>query len=184
MLAPMPATPQLIHLQLHRLDTPIGTALLVTDVKGVLRAVDFSDYEFRMLKLLRIHYRAFELQPTTTPARVEAAFERYFAGDLHALDDVECETNGTEFQRRIWQTLRTIPIGKTTTYGELAHRLGLANAARAVGLANGANPLAIIVPCHRLIGADGNLTGYAGGLHRKQWLLDHERARVAVKEHA
>jgi methylated-DNA-[protein]-cysteine S-methyltransferase len=183
MLAPMRASTQTIHLQLHRLDTPIGTALLVTDVKGVLRAVDFSDYESRMLKLLRIHYRAFELDATAAPARVEAAFDKYFAGDLYALNDVECETNGTEFQRRIWQTLRAIPVGQTTTYGELAHRLGLANAARAVGLANGANPLAIIVPCHRLIGADGNLTGYAGGLHRKRWLLDHERSRVPVKEH-
>ena len=168
-------------LQLHQLATPLGTALLITDVQGVLRAVDFSDYEERMLKLLRLHYVAFHLQATAVPMQIAGAFTRYFAGDVEALDEVHCGTNGTSFQRRVWQTLRSIPAGSTTTYGEFARSLGLPNAARAVGLANGANPLAIIVPCHRLVGADGSLTGYAGGLHRKQWLLDHERARVCPK---
>jgi methylated-DNA-[protein]-cysteine S-methyltransferase len=170
-----------IHLQRHELKTPLGSALVVTDLHGKWRAVDFSDYESRMLKLLRIHYRAFELHTTTAPAPVEAIFSRYFAGDVHALNDVECETNGTAFQQRIWQTLRTIPAGSTSSYGELARRLGSPDAARAVGLANGANPLSIIVPCHRLVGANGSLTGYAGGLHRKQWLLDHERASVGSR---
>jgi methylated-DNA-[protein]-cysteine S-methyltransferase len=180
MLAPMRSLAP-THLQLHELNTPLGSALVVTDLLGKMRAVDFSDYEARMLKLLRIHYHAFELHTTTAPVRVKAIFSRYFAGDVHALNEGECQTNGTAFQQRIWQTLRTIPAGKTATYGEIARRLGSPNAARAVGLANGANPLSIIVPCHRLVGANGSLTGYAGGLHRKQWLLDHERASVGSR---
>ena len=164
-------------LSLHRLDTPIGEALLVTDVRGVLRAFDFSEYEARMHKLLRVHYQNVELRSTPVPADLQASVERYFAGELAALDTIECETNGTPFQRRVWQALRTIPPGSTTSYGQLARSFGLPNAARAVGLANGSNPIAIVVPCHRVIGASGKLTGYAGGLYRKQWLLDHERSR-------
>jgi methylated-DNA-[protein]-cysteine S-methyltransferase len=181
MLTLMRASTAPMNLLLQRLETPLGLALLVCDAQGRLRAVDFSEYEARMLKLLRIHYRTFELQPAAVPATIEQAFHSYFAGDVKALNNVECETNGTEFQRRIWQTLRTIPAGSTSTYGELAQRLGLSNAARAVGLANGANPLSIIVPCHRLIGANGSLTGYAGGLHRKEWLLNHERTCVGSR---
>jgi methylated-DNA-[protein]-cysteine S-methyltransferase len=178
MLALMRPTLKPMQLQQHRMETPLGCALLITDLQGALRAIDFIDYESRMLKLLRIHYGTFEVQSAPAPARVIDAFGDYFAGKVNALDVLHCETNGTAFQRRIWQRLRTIPAGRTTTYGELARDLGSPNAARAVGLANGANPLAIIVPCHRLIGADGSLTGYAGGLHRKQWLLNHERACV------
>ncbi len=89
---------------------------------------------------------------------------------------VVVDTGGTEFQRRVWAELRAIPPGSTRTYGELAARLGGPNASRAVGLANSQNPLSIVVPCHRLVGSDGSLTGYAGGLARKQWLLRHEGA--------
>jgi methylated-DNA-[protein]-cysteine S-methyltransferase len=161
---------------LHRLETPIGLALLVTDERGTLRAFDYIDYEARMRRLLRVHYEAVELRNTPVPSPLEKQIERYFAGDFRALDDVACETNGTPFQRRVWQALRAIPPGTTTTYGGIARSFGMPNAARAIGLANGSNPIAIVVPCHRVIGADGALTGYAGGLHRKQWLLDHERA--------
>lgn len=101
---------------------------------------------------------------------------RYFAGDIDALDGVAVQTNGTEFQRTVWAELRRIPRGTTTTYGELAARIGKPTAARAVGLANGSNPVSIVVPCHRVIGADGSLTGYAGGTARKEWLLRHEGA--------
>jgi methylated-DNA-[protein]-cysteine S-methyltransferase len=180
MLTVMRLLPEPIHLQRHEIDTPLGRALLVSDVHGVVRAVDFSDFESRMLKLLRIHYGACELRTVAAPPGIEDAFRRYFAGDVSALNEIICETNGTAFQRRVWQTLRMIPSGSTTTYGQLARSLGSSNAARAVGLANGANPLSIIVPCHRLVGANGNLTGYAGGLYRKQWLLDHERACAAI----
>ena len=100
--------------------------------------------------------------------------QRYFAGDLSALDTVPVELNGTPFQKKVWQALRRIPCGATISYGELARRIGVAAAVRAVGAANGANPVAVIVPCHRVIGSNGSLTGYGGGLERKQWLLAHE----------
>ena len=103
--------------------------------------------------------------------------QRYFAGDRDALDTIRVELNGTEFQKRVWQALRRIPSGTTISYAELARRVGSVAAVRAVGAANGANPVAIIVPCHRVIGSDGSLTGYGGGLERKQWLLAHEGIR-------
>jgi methylated-DNA-[protein]-cysteine S-methyltransferase len=107
---------------------------------------------------------------------VAEQLDRYFAGELTSFD-VEMELRGTEFQQRVWTQLREIPYGETISYGELAKRVGNANASRAVGLANGRNPISIIVPCHRVIGADGSLTGYGGGLERKTWLLEHESAR-------
>jgi methylated-DNA-[protein]-cysteine S-methyltransferase len=103
------------------------------------------------------------------------ALARYFKGDLGAIEKLEVANGGTAFQRKVWKALRAIPAGRTTSYGALAKALGLPQAARAVGLANGANPIAIVVPCHRVIGADGSLTGYGGGMRRKEWLLAHER---------
>jgi methylated-DNA-[protein]-cysteine S-methyltransferase len=100
----------------------------------------------------------------------------YFAGELSALAGLTVLTGGTPFQRQVWAALRKIPIGKTTSYGALAQRIGRPNAIRAVGLANGANPVGVVIPCHRVIGADGSLTGYAGGLERKRWMLEHEGA--------
>ena len=108
-----------------------------------------------------------------------AQLQAYFAGELTRFD-VRLETGGTPFQRRVWQALVGIPYGATTTYGKLAAELGDPRAVRAVGLANGRNPISIIVPCHRVIGADGSLTGYGGGLPRKQWLLAHERGGVPL----
>jgi methylated-DNA-[protein]-cysteine S-methyltransferase len=99
---------------------------------------------------------------------------RYFGGDAAVLDGIPVELNGTPFQKQVWQALRRIPAGTTISYGELAKRIGTPAAVRAVGTANGANPVAVIVPCHRVIGSDGRLTGYGGGLDRKQWLLEHE----------
>ncbi|MGB7046402.1 MAG: methylated-DNA--[protein]-cysteine S-methyltransferase [Methylocella sp.] len=163
---------------LERLPTPIGTALLVTDEAGVLRAFDFEDYEERMARLLRRHYGAANLAAGAAPRAVKDLVFRYFDGDFHALDEVRWATAGTPFQRGVWAALTTIPAGETLSYGGLAERIGKPKAVRAVGLATGANPLAIIVPCHRVIGADGSLTGYGGGLPRKQWLLDHEGARL------
>lgn len=170
------STAQLKSLVLDTLDTPIGEALLVTDAQGVLRALDFADYEARMQRLLRLHYGAVELHRGDAGTHVRTPLARYFAGDLTALADIRWSTAGTQFQRSVWQALTTITVGETTTYGNLARQLGAPRAARAVGLANGSNPVGIVVPCHRVIGADGTLTGYGGGLHRKQWLLRHERA--------
>jgi methylated-DNA-[protein]-cysteine S-methyltransferase len=105
---------------------------------------------------------------------VGAALDRYFAGEIGALDAIPAELNGTPFQKSVWQALRRIPAGTTISYSELAKRIGEPSAVRAVGSANGANPVAVIVPCHRVIGSDGSLTGYGGGLDRKRWLLAHE----------
>ena len=107
---------------------------------------------------------------------VGGILQRYFAGEVAVLDEVAVELNGTAFQKTVWQALRRIPGGETISYAELARRIGVPSAVRAVGAANGANPVAVIVPCHRVIGANGTLTGYGGGLDRKQWLLSHEGA--------
>ena len=98
---------------------------------------------------------------------------------MAALDQLPVRPGGTEFQRLVWAALRLIPPGTTTTYGQLAARIGRAKASRAVGLANGANPVAIVVPCHRVVGADASLTGYGGGIERKAWLIAHERRHTA-----
>ena len=111
-------------------------------------------------------------------ADVAEQLDAYFAGDLLAFD-LDLDLIGTEFQRKVWQALLTIPYGETRTYGEIAREIGSAGASRAVGLANGHNPIGIIVPCHRVIGANGSLTGYGGGLERKRYLLDMERNRMA-----
>lgn len=159
---------------LDRIDTPVGQVLLVVDAEGGVVALDFEDYEARMMRLLARHHGAATLKPGRAPEAVRAAVSAYFAGDLAALDAVALRTRGTDFQREVWGALRTIPAGETWTYGRLAAAIGRPKAVRAAGLANGQNPVAIIVPCHRVIGANGTLTGYAGGLERKRWLLAHE----------
>lgn len=162
--------------RLDRLETPIGTALLVTDDRDFLRALDWSDYETRLHRLLRRHYGDYVLEKAAAPKDIVAALKGYFAGDLGQLKNIKWRTNGTDFQRKVWSELHKIRAGKTSSYGAFASRLSVPNAARAVGLANGANPVSVVVPCHRLIGADGSLTGYGGGLARKEWLLAHEGA--------
>ena len=104
------------------------------------------------------------------------SIKAYFEGQLNAIDSLPVECVGTPFQKRVWHALREIPCGRTVSYSELARRIGRPAAVRAVGLANGANPISVIVPCHRVIGVNGTLTGYGGGLERKRWLLSHEHA--------
>ena len=161
-------------LTLDRLSTPVGEVLLVTDGEGAVRALDFAGYEDRMTRLLVRHAPGASLTAERAPGPVRTALERYFGGDVHALDGLTVTTGGTDFQRSVWKALRAIPAGETRTYGQLAAAIGSPKAVRAVGLANGRNPVALIVPCHRVIGANGTLTGYAGGLERKRWLLQHE----------
>lgn len=170
-----------MRLRLHRHDSPLGTLLLVTDEQGQLRALDFDDFEARMHRLLNRHYGQYALQESPTPATLSSSLQDYFDGDLSALDNYPSATNGTAFQRKVWQALPTIPAGTTMTYGQLALRIGCPTASRAVGLANGANPLAIIVPCHRVVGSTGKLTGYGGGIERKRWLLDHEQKFAGIR---
>ncbi len=164
-------------LSLDRLETPIGQAILVTDAEGLLCAFDWSDHDARLRRLLGRYYGAnVLLVDGPAPAALRDALTAYFAGDLPALDSIPCRRTGTAFQRSAWEALRKIPLGQTVSYGEQARRMGKPKAVRAVGLANGANPIGLVIPCHRVIGANGSLTGYGGGLDRKLWLLRHEGA--------
>ncbi|HVV92803.1 MAG TPA: methylated-DNA--[protein]-cysteine S-methyltransferase [Hyphomicrobiales bacterium] len=167
------------RLLIDSLATPIGEARLVTDEEGRLRAFDWDDYDPRLRRLLGDHYGALPVETGEAPAAMRRTLAAYFAGagDPDDILELPWATAGSLFQRRVWTMLQTIPSGRTLSYGALAQRLGMpVGAARAVGLANGSNPVAVVVPCHRVIGADGSLTGYGGGLHRKRWLLRHEGA--------
>jgi methylated-DNA-[protein]-cysteine S-methyltransferase len=165
---------------LDRLETPIGIALLVTDGDGFLRALDWEDYESRMRELLRLHYGDVILRDARSPRDLRAALSAYFKGDLASLQAIKWRVAGTPFQRKVWNALPMIPPGTTMSYGALAAQLGMPKAVRAVGHANGSNPLSVVLPCHRLIGANGSLVKYGGGLQRKRWLLEHEG--VALKK--
>jgi methylated-DNA-[protein]-cysteine S-methyltransferase len=127
-----------------------------------------------MMKLLERRYGPVQLTAVADPGGFSSRVRDYFSGDYHALDDIPVSTGGTSFQRQVWLALRSIPSGMTMTYGALATQIGKPGAYRAVGATNGQNPVAIVLPCHRVVGADASLTGYAGGLDRKQWLLEHE----------
>ncbi|KPF82922.1 cysteine methyltransferase [Brevundimonas sp. AAP58] len=165
-------------LTLDRMATPVGEMLIVTDGHGAVRALDFADYEARMRKLLARHAPGATITQGRAPEPVRGAITAYFDGDVRALDALPVKTAGTAFQSEVWAALRAIPVGETRSYGQLAAAIGRPSAVRAVGLANGSNPVGVIVPCHRVIGSNGSLTGYAGGLDRKRWLLAHEAAHA------
>jgi methylated-DNA-[protein]-cysteine S-methyltransferase len=169
-----------MRLLLERWTSPaVGELLLVTDDEGTLRGLEFAANEARLRRLLGSHYPGVAFEDGDAPALLKRSLVAYLNGDVDALAGVATATNGTPFQREVWAALRTIPAGTTLSYGELATKLGRKGASRAVGAANGANPIPIVVPCHRVIGADGSLTGFGSGLDRKRWLLDHE-ARFAT----
>jgi methylated-DNA-[protein]-cysteine S-methyltransferase len=173
----MRAMAEPLDLRIDRLETPVGELGIVADVAGRLCAVEWTDQEDRLERSLRLHYGAcgFTLTPTKNPAGLTAALDAYFRGDLDAIDGLPVAAGGTDFQRAVWRALRRIPCGQTVSYGALAKQIGRPAAVRAVGHANGANPVSVVVPCHRVIGADGSLTGYGGGIERKRWLLAHEQ---------
>jgi methylated-DNA-[protein]-cysteine S-methyltransferase len=158
-----------------RLATPIGTLALVVGEDDALCAVGFSTEHGRMGKALHDE----SLAERSNPAGLSDRFRAYFAGDLAAIDSIPVRLAGTDFQCRVWSALREIPCGQTWSYGQLARCIGQPRAVRAVGLANGANPFGLVVPCHRVIGADGSLTGYGAGIERKRWLLEHEGVELA-----
>jgi methylated-DNA-[protein]-cysteine S-methyltransferase len=170
---PSPSLPDALFLD--RLPSPIGAMLVVHDTQERLRAIEFHDCETRLMRLLHIHYGPRALSERRTPVVIRDALASYFAGGLGAIDRIEVATMGTQFQRDVWTALRAIRPGNTVSYGALAARIGRPKAVRAVGAANGANPISVVVPCHRVIGADASLTGYGGGIERKRWLLRHER---------
>ena len=157
--------------------SPIGRILFASDGAAVC-ALDFEDYRERMRRLLGKRFARLVFQRHSDPQNLEQRLRAYFDGDAFALESVPVKTGGSTFQEQVWKMLRTIPAGETWTYGQLANRIGRPQAARAVGHANSLNPVAIILPCHRVIGASSSLTGYAGGLERKRWLLEHERTTV------
>jgi methylated-DNA-[protein]-cysteine S-methyltransferase len=163
----------MVELFRDRIDSVIGTLLLISDGER-LCALDYADYEGRMMMLLRRHYREFRLRDRRDPQDCRGRIQAYLAGDLSCLNGIPVNTGGTAFQQEVWSTLRTIPPGAVLSYGEMAARLGRPMSYRAVGMTNALNPVAIVIPCHRLVGVDGALTGYAGGLERKRWLLRHE----------
>lgn len=168
-------------LLVERMETPVGLMLVVTDAENALRAVDWHDYEDLMRTLLRRQYphAAFTIEPHPSRSSAARALTAYFDGDVEAIEGLSVAMGGTDFQRRVWAALRDIPAGGTISYGVLAERIGQPTAVRAVGHANGANLIDIVVPCHRVVGANRSLTGYGGGLERKRWLLDHERKWLA-----
>ena len=169
-----PEGPGPVALTFDRIPTPTGEALVMWDRELRLRVFDWAGYEPRMRRLLTRHYGPTEPKEAAAPKPLKAALSAYFDGDLTSLDAIACATGGTPFQRTVWAALRAIPAGTTLSYGALAQRIGKPAAVRAVGLANGANPIGLVVPCHRAIGANGALTGYGGGIERKGWLLRHE----------
>jgi len=177
---PQSRTKSLERFYLDRFKSPIGVALLVTDAEGTLCALDWADYEDRMAALMRQQYGGSELVEGKAPASIIAALKAYFAGDLAGLRAIPCRFGGTSFQREVWSALREITPGKTISYGALAARIDRPKAVRAVGHANGANPISVVVPCHRVIGSNGTLTGYGGGLERKRWLLAHEGVDITT----
>ncbi len=161
-------------LETTTVETPAGTFWLASK-DGALVAAGFAEAAPRLLARLEARFGPLDVHESSDPAGAATALRRFLAGDLASLEAVPVDAGGTSFQKDVWAALRAIPAGSTITYAELARRVGRPRAVRAVGAANGANPVSIVVPCHRVVGKDG-LRGYAGGLPRKAWLLGHEGA--------
>jgi methylated-DNA-[protein]-cysteine S-methyltransferase len=162
-----------MELLLDDIDTALGTILLVADQQA-LCALEYADQQTQLVKRLTRRYGQMQLQRAKNPHGFTDLLKAYFAGDYSAIDRIPVNAGGTPFQQQVWSALRDIPLGNTISYGELAAKLGKPTAARAVGMANAINPISIVVPCHRVIGANATLVGYGGGLERKQWLLRYE----------
>ena len=165
------------ELRTYRFGSPIG-GMVALCTGDQVAALDFVDCAARMERLLRRRYAAFRFREAAGPHPVVDALMAYFDGALDALRGLDVDPGGTPFQRQVWAALRDIPAGTTQSYAQLACAVERPKAARAVGAANAHNPIAVVVPCHRLIGTGGGLTGYAGGLDRKRWLLEHEGCPV------
>lgn len=161
------------------IDTPLGGMIAVAD-RERLHLLEFQEREALPAELRRLAAKGgIASGRTAVTDRTEAQVAGYFAGERSAFD-LPLALHGTDFQRQVWQELQRIPPGTTIRYAELARRIGRPSAIRAVARANGANQIAVVIPCHRVIGADGGLTGYGGGLWRKQALIRHEAVRVAA----
>lgn len=164
-------------------ESPIG-AISVAVRDGRLCGLTFSDHWPEQARWLERRFGALSFRRQDDPIGIIGALGAYFGGELNAFDRIGVDAGGTEFQASVWAELRKVPAGRTTSYGELASAIGSPRAARAVGAANRQNPIAIVIPCHRAIGRDRRLVGYAGGLDRKRWLLQHEGALCVEAPHA
>ena len=167
-----------MRIELSHLETELGRIVVAATEAG-LCAVDFAASDAPMRERLKQARPDATFGPGPRARAAAGRLEAYFEGELDALASLEVAPDGTDFQRKVWSALRQIPVGATCSYREIAGTIGQPTAMRAVGAANGRNPIALVVPCHRVIAADGTLGGYAGGLWRKQWLLKHERALLA-----
>ena len=161
------------RIELASVDSPIGTLTIAAHGSKVC-LLHFGGDAPHVRATLANWYPGASVEPGQDPGGAVRVLSRYFSGDLRSVDEIGVELHGTPFQTRVWNTLRTVPAGSTTSYADLARRVGAPSAVRAVGAANGANPVAVVLPCHRIIGSNGSLTGYGGGLERKRWLLEHE----------
>lgn len=171
-----------LELFVDHISTPLGELMLVSDNEGRLRTVGFTDGHARMERELEQSVGAHgALIRARDPGGFSSALRAYFKGDLQAIEGLPLAEQGTAFQAKVWRALSEIPCGETRSYADIARRIENPAAVRAVGLANGANPVGIVVPCHRVIGADGSLTGYGAGVERKRWLLDHERVGASKR---
>lgn len=168
-----------MQLLVERIKTPIGPLLITHDGKA-LANIAFADREERRAKELARDFPDAEVKRATKLTNLAAALTRYFDGEIRAIDKLPVVVFGTDFQKQCWAALRRVRPGTTRTYGDHASAIGRPSASRAVGAANGFNPISIVVPCHRLVGASGSLIHYGGGLERKRWLIEHE-ARHATK---
>lgn len=164
----------MIHLR--EFESPIGP-LTLAGSGGNVCLLHFGAVDDGVRQWLARWFPREAVERHEDPAGAIQKLHAYFAGDLAALDTIPVDMHGTAFQTRVWQALRRVPAGHTASYAEIARAIDAPSSVRAVGAANGANPVAVIVPCHRVIGTNGSLTGYGGGLERKQWLLDHERGQ-------
>jgi methylated-DNA-[protein]-cysteine S-methyltransferase len=163
------------------IDSPIGKLAIAADQKGAMRMLSFDGDGERWRKDFARRFPGATLVRRRDPFGLGSALKAYFDGNMEALDKVPVVFGGTPFQNKVWKALRKIPVGATMSYGALAKKIGEPKAMRAVGLANGSNPIAVVVPCHRVIGSNGSLTGFGGGLPRKKWLLEHEAKHTAAR---
>jgi methylated-DNA-[protein]-cysteine S-methyltransferase len=164
-----------------RIKTPIGDMVLMAR-DGVLLLLEFEDADGRVEREMRRRFGKVEPVAQADPCGLSQRIRSYFEGEISAIEDIETDGGGSDFERQVWAELKAIPSGTTVSYGAIARRLGDVGLSRAVGVANARNPIAIVVPCHRVIGADGSLTGYGGGLPRKRWLLAHEGVRLPAEQ--
>ena len=162
-----------MEIHIDELETPIGKIVL-GECGGTLCALDFESSAGPVVARLKRRYGEVEISNGSGGSELRERLQAYFDGDLDALTDIAVDPKGTPFQRQVWTALQRIPAGSTASYSDIAAAIGRPTAVRAVGLANARNPIAVVIPCHRVVGRDGSLTGYAGGLERKRWLLEHE----------